>query len=413
NFKVSKTVQKQSSSSSLKKKDEEEDDDDIKVPKTFQKQASSSSLKKNKEEEDDDTKVPKTLQKQSSSSSLKKKKKTMADFGYHFKDGKLRTIEGDAGFTFTTQKAYEELGDAIGDVVYDLMEEMGLEKRFLVVGPNRRFYFVSPDYAQKERILVLIHGSGVVKAGQWARKLIINESLERGTQLAYIRRALDNDWGVVVLNYNEHCEGREGRCHSPDAHGMEEWKHALPPAVEGDVVVVAHSYGGSIISEAVRRGLRKGDERVLMVALTDSWFSEGEKVYSVNWNTMKKKLHRTNGTWQMYSGDDTHEGTSAACINACFALLEGVSDETPFKEFQELLVAGEEIIMDEFKDKLRRKRAEQGDTASAKSLDLEGEKKKEEEKGEKKEEEEKEEKKKEEEEKENEEETSEEQRKEE
>lgn len=35
---------------------------------------------------------------------------------------------------------------------------------------NRRFYFASPGYEEKERILVLIHGSGVVKAGQWARK---------------------------------------------------------------------------------------------------------------------------------------------------------------------------------------------------------------------------------------------------
>ena len=32
------------------------------------------------------------------------------------------------------------------------------------------FIFVSEDYDKKEKLLVLVHGSGVVKAGQWARR---------------------------------------------------------------------------------------------------------------------------------------------------------------------------------------------------------------------------------------------------
>lgn len=40
-------------------------------------------------------------------------------------------------------------------------------------------------------------------------RLIINESLSRGTQLDYIKRGLANGWGIVVLNYNEKCMGTE------------------------------------------------------------------------------------------------------------------------------------------------------------------------------------------------------------
>jgi hypothetical protein len=32
---------------------------------------------------------------------------------------------------------------------------------------------VSEDYDKKEKLLVLVHGSGVVKAGQWARRSVI------------------------------------------------------------------------------------------------------------------------------------------------------------------------------------------------------------------------------------------------
>ena len=37
--------------------------------------------------------------------------------------------------------------------------------------------FVSPDYESKDSLLCLIHGSGVVRAGQWTRKLL-NNSLD-------------------------------------------------------------------------------------------------------------------------------------------------------------------------------------------------------------------------------------------
>jgi hypothetical protein len=32
---------------------------------------------------------------------------------------------------------------------------------------------VSEDYDKKEKLLVLVHGSGVVKAGQWARRYLV------------------------------------------------------------------------------------------------------------------------------------------------------------------------------------------------------------------------------------------------
>lgn len=42
-----------------------------------------------------------------------------------------------------------------------------------------------------DKLLVLIHGNGVVRAGQWARRLIINEDLDSGTQIPYIKRATE------------------------------------------------------------------------------------------------------------------------------------------------------------------------------------------------------------------------------
>ena len=43
---------------------------------------------------------------------------------------------------------------------------------------QKSFIFCSPELNSKSKIVVLIHGSGVVRAGQWARRLIINEVID-------------------------------------------------------------------------------------------------------------------------------------------------------------------------------------------------------------------------------------------
>ena len=112
--------------------------------------------------------------------------KTLKDFGYEFNAvGELKQIYSGDPFQFEVkpgdknynQQHYEELGEIINLEVYKLLEEKaGLQKLFL----NQEFdsfIFVSKDYERKDKLLLLIHGSGVVRAGQWARRLIINNDL--------------------------------------------------------------------------------------------------------------------------------------------------------------------------------------------------------------------------------------------
>ena len=60
--------------------------------------------------------------------------------------------------------------------VYRMLEaRAGLERVSVGPGSPQSFVFCSPDLDTKTEVVVLIHGSGVVRAGQWARRLIINE----------------------------------------------------------------------------------------------------------------------------------------------------------------------------------------------------------------------------------------------
>ncbi|KAL6033141.1 hypothetical protein STEG23_012728, partial [Scotinomys teguina] len=93
--------------------------------------------------------------------------------------------------------------------VYELLEkDCNLQKISIPVDATesepKSFIFMSEDaLTNPQKLMVLIHGSGVVRAGQWARRLIINEDLDSGTQIPFIKRAVDEGYGVIVLNPNE------------------------------------------------------------------------------------------------------------------------------------------------------------------------------------------------------------------
>ena len=97
-----------------------------------------------------------------------------------------------------------------------------------------------------------------MRAGQWTRKLIMNEDLDHGSVLPFLRfklisftfllnllqknhshrEAKEKDWGVCVLNTNlndidgESIEGSE----SPEEHGETVWQTMIAPAKASKVI---------------------------------------------------------------------------------------------------------------------------------------------------------------------------------
>jgi len=204
--------------------------------------------------------------------------KTLSDFGYAFNEaGELRNIKSGDKFTFVDQEHYEALGEVITDEVYKLLEERaGLVKHYLDQ-EKTSFVFVSPDYGSKSNLLCLIHGSGVVRAGQWARKLIINNDLDKGTQIPYIKEAINLGLGVVVFNTNQNYFVDQDNVNkeisgsrSPEEHATTVWKQLISPAQATSIIIVAHSYGGIVNVALAQSSQEDFLARVKGIYFTDS-----------------------------------------------------------------------------------------------------------------------------------------------
>ena len=282
---------------------------------------------------------------------------SIKEFGYTFnKEGKLRQIDpttGEAGcepFVFNVssdpvynQKRYEALGELITPYVYDLLtEKVGMKK--LSVPDDQSlstFIFVTEDaLSNPERLMILIHGSGVVRAGQWARSLIINDSLQSGTQIPYIEQAIKHNFGVLVLNTNDNMRIINGKTipikesSNPVEHASWVWENYVKRAKAQKIVVVAHSFGGVCAIEMAGKYFTDFRERVCAIALTDS-------VHYMRFQSLKPEaaeyLRRVGRNWVSSSapldevqskndkdilavsaGHQKHEMTSWSCMDSLF-----------------------------------------------------------------------------------------------
>ncbi|XP_056314444.1 cotranscriptional regulator FAM172A homolog isoform X1 [Danio aesculapii] len=274
---------------------------------------------------------------------------TLEGFEYAFNEqGQLRHTKTGEPFVFNykedlhrwNQKRYEALGEIITKYVYERLEkDCNLKKEILPVDATedepKSFVYVSEDaLSNPEKIMVLIQGSGVVRAGQWARRLIINEDLNSGTQIPFINRAKEEGYGVIVLNPNENSlevekvsdpakkaspdasdepaekrerkEERENKKKkdfyekyrnpqkeremehipirengSPEEHTLYAWDHIISKSLAKNIFIVAHSYGGlSFVNLMINREAEV-KSRVRAVAMTDSvhnvWHQEASK----------------------------------------------------------------------------------------------------------------------------------------
>lgn len=279
---------------------------------------------------------------------------TLAGFGYEFKDGQLKNIQTGDPYVFAVrpddqaynQSYYDALGELVLQEVYKLVKrEAGMVKAPIPLGSRpedpQTFVFMSSDFmTNHDKILVLIQGSGAVRAGQWSRKLTINNSIDVGTQIPYLQLARREGYAVLVLNPNDNyrvvnnqkqiIKGSENAV----AHASSVWETYLRETKAKNIAIVGHSYGGEIAKCLFDKYKEDFKERVFAVALTSSThkFSDPEEYrdlikISRHWKTSTHPLDtelqtQGNEIKTVSAGTSTHEMTSQTCMESVFKFFQ-------------------------------------------------------------------------------------------
>jgi hypothetical protein len=192
-------------------------------------------------------------------------------------------------FAFRGEAHYTKLKALVrGEVRARLAAELGLVEldaaRAATLCPARlreraavKVFHSAEAFTSTAPLLVLVHGSGDVRAGLWALRLATSESLEQGCCFGYIERAVARGWNVLLLDSNlanfVPKEQRDGLGRAAESeHVVLAWDALIAPAAARAVAFVAHSAGGRGVLDLV--GARRRDivltPRVAAIALTDA-----------------------------------------------------------------------------------------------------------------------------------------------
>ncbi|CAF0772160.1 unnamed protein product [Adineta steineri] len=250
------------------------------------------------------------------------------------------------------QRRYHSIGRLVDNHVYTLLERVcELQRITIPIDPRNNeptgFFFASDDILSAKFLMIIIHGTGVVRAGQWSRKLIINENLSVGSQIDYILRAKAHGYAVIVTNTNLNIDESFQSIHNKpryirgsscaEEHACYIWENFIQRSSAPYICIVAHSYGGAVVLKLASQYMSEFDKRVFAVALTDSPMSTYAKYFSsnvlrmlqmrtINWIASPVQVNTDVGIREYgrlrSAGHTSHEWTSYTAFDGIFQFLK-------------------------------------------------------------------------------------------
>lgn len=138
-----------------------------------------------------------------------------------------------------------------------LERQFGLEERYIPFKNDvtdkcysQAPIYVSPDWKSNEKkALILIQGTGEVRAGVWARSVCINDSLDLGSMLPQVKFAVENKMSCLIMNPNFKADP-DGVEVDPRVNTMEKHcryvfkKYVIRKCKANEIFIIAHSRGG-------------------------------------------------------------------------------------------------------------------------------------------------------------------------
>ncbi|KAM9320463.1 putative protein ARB2BP [Gastrophryne carolinensis] len=311
------------------------------------------------------------------------------DLQYYFNaQGELRHVVTNNPFNYNyykneydrNHKRYKIIGDMITLYVFELLEkDCNLQRITLPLDATedepQSFFFMSKELpSMQTNLFVLLQDRGVIRAGQWGQKVIFHHSLQKGTQIPYIKAALGNNGSVIVLNPNDNfVEMKEEPltlvkteeescpidtrdkaqftaprqkiivpkrcCSSPEEHTSYVWDHFISKSGARNISFIVHGYGGLVFMDLLCKKSKEVMSKVSAVAFIDSRHHSQHqartqpeiqtwlRLHGRSWVISSKPLDRPTGSLRQLdcpkvsAGTENHELAPSVALQSVFRFL--------------------------------------------------------------------------------------------
>jgi hypothetical protein len=131
----------------------------------------------------------------------------------------------------------------------------------------------SPDWQTASKLLLIIQNSPGSILGIFSRSLCLEQGLNKGSMLPYIERALNADYGVIILrpNMNSVLEEVEGEgmkklpitgSETPEIHALCVWENIVSKAESSHIALLGYANGAHLMKDLFLHATVKSDNDI-------------------------------------------------------------------------------------------------------------------------------------------------------
>lgn len=131
----------------------------------------------------------------------------------------------------------------------------------------------SPDWQTATKLLLIIQNSPGSILGIFSRSLCLEQGLSKGSMLPYIERALNAEYGVIILrpNMNSVMEEVEGEgmkkipitgSETPEIHALCVWENIVSKAESSHIALLGYANGAHLMKELFLHATVKADNDI-------------------------------------------------------------------------------------------------------------------------------------------------------
>ena len=270
------------------------------------------------------------------------------------------------------QDEYEKVGNYVLKYIqYKILSEYDLLPMFIPLNPEKEFrnlkdfldpdndiaqcqIYCSEDFFTNPKCLIIIQGTGAVRIGIWSRQICINDCIEFGSMISYIKTAKEKKYSLIILNPNERNDDNKDKNKiikefpTMEKHCNYVYNNIIKnnDKIE-EIYIVAHSMGGYCTVDILKQNkddLLNG--KIKKIAFTDSVHGGHYKILDEDSIKIFKKISRNyvtsdekvgklisnrnksyDGVDNYSSGHIKHEYTSSFALLEIFEWFEEKEDK--------------------------------------------------------------------------------------
>jgi serine/threonine protein kinase len=195
---------------------------------------------------------------------------------------------------------------------------------------------VSNKFDEKDELLIICINQSGSQMGIFSRTMCFDEGLNKGTMIPYVKRAIDNNYGVIILRPNTNTVGLPGKkvpipgSESPEIHALCAWENVVTQCSAKRIMLFGYGNGAHLCHELFLKSTLSGDFNIVdsIVTVEASQLAEKDDPDDIKQALTQIAVNFESCATSPRGYDLRYRRNRLGCVSLSLGLPKGVQEVT-------------------------------------------------------------------------------------